>query len=309
MIRPGKIPLHPVAPYLVALLILLAAAPMVYVGGALSGLVMVALAILSFFTTRDLLDRASTNDQPKPILDEQLLQTQRLASIGQLSAGIAHEINNPLAIIRQEAEWLEHLLKNEKFKDIQELQDFGDSLRVIVQQVDRCTEITGNLLNFARKREPVIQATHINKIIKDMAALVEREARHSNIDIIQEFQPDLPAILSDPPLLRQVILNLLTNATQAIGKDGAVTITAARAGSDGLKITVRDTGCGIAPENLSKIFDPFFTTKPEGQGTGLGLAICHGIIYRLGGAISVASEVGKGTTFTISLPLAPTREI
>jgi two-component system NtrC family sensor kinase len=270
---------------------------------------MVALAILSFFTTRDLLDRASTNDQPKPILDEQLLQTQRLASIGQLSAGIAHEINNPLAIIRQEAEWLEHLLKNEKFKDIQELQDFGDSLRVIVQQVDRCTEITGNLLNFARKREPVIQATHINKIIKDMAALVEREARHSNIDIIQEFQPDLPAILSDPPLLRQVILNLLTNATQAIGKDGAVTITAARAGSDGLKITVRDTGCGIAPENLSKIFDPFFTTKPEGQGTGLGLAICHGIIYRLGGAISVASEVGKGTTFTISLPLAPTREI
>jgi len=293
----------------VALLILLAAAPMVYVGGALSGLVMVALAILSFFTTRDLLDRASTNDQPKPILDEQLLQTQRLASIGQLSAGIAHEINNPLAIIRQEAEWLEHLLKNEKFKDIQELQDFGDSLRVIVQQVDRCTEITGNLLNFARKREPVIQATHINKIIKDMAALVEREARHSNIDIIQEFQPDLPAILSDPPLLRQVILNLLTNATQAIGKDGAVTITAARAGSDGLKITVRDTGCGIAPENLSKIFDPFFTTKPEGQGTGLGLAICHGIIYRLGGAISVASEVGKGTTFTISLPLAPTREI
>jgi two-component system NtrC family sensor kinase len=298
-----------VAPYLVALLILLAAAPMVYVGGAMSGLVMVALAILSFFTTRDLLDRASTNDQPKPILDEQLLQTQRLASIGQLSAGIAHEINNPLAIIRQEAEWLEHLLKNEKFKDIQELQDFGDSLRVIVQQVDRCTEITGNLLNFARKREPVIQATHINKIIKDMAALVEREARHSNIDIIQEFQPDLPAILSDPPLLRQVILNLLTNATQAIGKDGAVTITAARAGSDGLKITVRDTGCGIAPENLSKIFDPFFTTKPEGQGTGLGLAICHGIIYRLGGAISVASEVGKGTTFTISLPLAPTREI
>ena len=300
--------MHPVAPYLVALLILLAAAPMVYIGGALCGLVMVSLAILSFFTTRDLLNRAPTGNGPKPILDEQLLQTQRLASIGQLSAGIAHEINNPLAIIRQEAEWLQHLLKNDKLKDIQELQDFGDSLQVIVHQVDRCTEITGNLLNFARKREPVIQATDINKIIKDMTALVEKEARHSNIEIIKEFQPDLPAILSDPPLLRQVILNLLTNATQAIDKDGAVTITTAHSGSNGLKITVADTGCGIAPEHLSKIFDPFFTTKPEGKGTGLGLAICHGIIYRLGGAISVASEVGKGTTFTISLPLAPTKE-
>jgi two-component system NtrC family sensor kinase len=238
------------------------------------------------------------------LLDERLLQSQKLAAIGQLSAGIAHEINNPLAIIRQEAEWLQQVLKKAQSVAAAEREELEGSLRQIVQQVDRCTEIVRNLLDFARKREPVIQAVEVNRLLNDMTMLVEKEAKHHNITIIRHYDQDLPAIYSDAPQLRQVFLNLLTNAAHAIGHDGAITIATSQA-ADAIHIRISDTGCGIAPENLSQIFDPFFTTKPEGQGTGLGLSISHGIIQRLGGKIKVESVLGKGTTFVIVLPRRP----
>jgi two-component system NtrC family sensor kinase len=243
------------------------------------------------------------------LLDERLLQSQKLASIGELSAGIAHEINNPLAIIRQEAEWMQLLLKKLEGRDLKELAELNGSVHQIVQQVDRCTEITRNLLDFARKRDPVIQAVEVNRIIEDMTMLVEKEARHNNITIVRKYDQELPHIYSDAPQLRQVILNFLTNATQAIGADGVVTITTCRRGPEAVDLIFSDTGCGIPEENLRKIFDPFFTTKPPGKGTGLGLSICHGIILRLGGQIAVASQVGQGTTFTITLPLSREGEL
>jgi two-component system NtrC family sensor kinase len=236
------------------------------------------------------------------LLDERLLQSQKLAAIGELSAGIAHEINNPLAIIRQEAEWIQHVLKKPGGRDGKELEELQGSVHQIVQQVDRCTEITRNLLDFARKRDPVIQAVEVNRIIENMTMLVEKEARHKNITIVRRYDETLPVIYSDAPQLRQVILNFLTNATYAIGQDGVVTITTRLAGDDAVDIVISDTGCGIPEDNVKKIFDPFFTTKPPGQGTGLGLSICHGIILRLGGRIAVASTVGQGTEFTITLP-------
>jgi len=239
------------------------------------------------------------------LLDERLLQSQKLAALGQLSAGMAHEINNPLAIIRQEAEWMQQVLKKAEAVAGKEGEELQGSLRQIVQQVDRCTEIIRNLLDFARKREPVIQAVEINRIIEDMTMLVEKEAKHHNIKIVREYDRELPMIFSDAPQLRQVVLNLLTNAAHAIGQDGAITITTNQKGDGAIRILISDTGCGITPENLKKIFDPFFTTKPEGQGTGLGLSICHGIIQRLGGKIGVDSTVGRGTTFTIVLPRRP----
>ncbi len=238
-------------------------------------------------------------------LDERILQSQKLASIGELSAGIAHEINNPLAIIRQEAEWVQHILKGKELLDVKEIEEMQGSLQQIVHQVDRCKDITHRLLDFARKREPVIQAVELNKIIEDMALLVEREARHNNIKIIRQYDADLPLIHSDGPQLRQVILNLLNNAVHAIGKDGEVTVITRRAGEQAVDLIVSDTGCGIPKDHLDKIFDPFFTTKPEGKGTGLGLSICLGIIQRLAGGIAVDSAVGQGTTFTINLPLEP----
>lgn len=243
------------------------------------------------------------------LLDERLLQSLKLAAIGELSAGIAHEINNPLAIIRQEAEWMQLLLKKLPDQDLKEIAELKGSIRQIVQQVERCTEITRNLLDFARKRDPVIQAVEVNRIIEDMTMLVEKEAKHKNITIIRDYDQELPLIYSDAPQLRQVILNFLTNATQAIGADGHITITTRRRGTDTVDLIFSDTGRGIPEENLGKIFDPFFTTKPPGQGTGLGLSICHGIIVRLGGRIAVKSAVGQGTTFTITLPLSRKTEL
>lgn len=238
-------------------------------------------------------------------LDERILQSQKLASIGELSAGIAHEINNPLAIIRQEAEWLQHILKNKEVLDARGVEELKSGLHQIIQEVDRCKDITHRLLDFARKRKPVIQAVELNKIIEDMALLVEREAKHNNIKIIRQYDANLSLIYSDGPLLRQVVLNLLNNAVHAIQKDGEVTITTCLSEDNTIDLIVSDTGCGIPKEHLDKIFDPFFTTKPEGKGTGLGLSICLGIIQRLGGRISVDSAVGQGTTFTIKLPRQP----
>jgi two-component system, NtrC family, sensor kinase len=237
------------------------------------------------------------------LLDERLLQSQKLAAIGELSAGIAHEINNPLAIIRQEAEWMGHLLNKGAGAQLPELEELNGSVAQIVQQVDRCTEIIRNLLDFARKRDPVIQAVDLNRVAEDMTRLVEREAKHNNIVIVRQYEPELPVIYSDAPQLRQVVLNFLTNASHAIGQEGAITICTRKQGDEAVHLVISDTGCGIPEENLGKIFDPFFTTKPEGQGTGLGLSICHGIIQRLGGQILVASRVGEGTSFTIELPI------
>jgi len=132
--------------------------------------------------------------------------------------------------------------------------------------------------------------------------LVEKEAQHRHITIRKQYQPALPVIYSDPPLLRQVILNLLNNAIQAIDRNGGVTIITQAAENKQVMLQINDTGCGIPKEHLAQIFDPFFTTKPQGKGTGLGLSICHGIIERLGGRIFVASEVGQGSSFTIKLP-------
>jgi two-component system NtrC family sensor kinase len=248
-------------------------------------------------------------DKKDWLLDERLLQSQKLAAIGELSAGIAHEINNPLAIIRQEAEWMQLLLKKLGGGDGKALEELQGSIRQIVQQVDRCTEITRNLLDFARKRDPVIQAVEVNRVIEDMTRLVEKEAKHNNISIVRQYDQALPVIYSDAPQLRQVILNFLTNATHAIGKDGAVTITTRLSGDAAVDIIISDTGRGIPEADLGKIFDPFFTTKPPGRGTGLGLSICHGIIQRLGGRITVESQVGRGTEFTITLPLSRESEL
>jgi len=294
-----------VYPYIPALLILAAAAPLGLKCGTLWALGALALAGVSLLTTRALLRQREPGTGPEWLLDEGLRQAQKLAAIGQLSAGVAHEINNPLAIIRQEAQWMQTLLQTDHFHGLAEVKELQDSLREIIQQVDRTKEITRNLLDFARKRQPVLQTVDVNKLIEDMARLVENEARRKQIRLVRQLAPDLPPINSDAPQLRQVILNILNNAVYAIGKDGTVTVTTRPAGKEAVEILVRDTGPGIAPEDLPRIFDPFFTTKPPGQGTGLGLSICHGIVEKLDGRITVASEMGLGATFTISLPLKP----
>jgi two-component system NtrC family sensor kinase len=265
------------------------------------------ITFLSFVSNRALTRRVEKASEQKRHLDQQLIQSQKLAAIGELSSGIAHEINNPLAIIGQETEWIWHLLKKDSLPSPEADQELRGSLQEIVRQVDRCKEITHKLLDFARKKEPLIQKADLNKLIEDMARLVEKEATQNKIRIVRDYQQDLPRVETDPPLLRQVVLNLLNNAAHAVEKDGTITISTQESANNTVELVFRDTGCGISKEHLDKIFDPFFTTKPTGKGTGLGLSISHGIITRLGGRISVVSEVGKGATFTIELPVKPLR--
>jgi two-component system, NtrC family, sensor kinase len=269
--------------------------------------VALVLAVTSFLTARRLTREIKKANEQRRHLDQQLIQSQKLAAIGELSSGIAHEINNPLAIIGQETEWMKQVMKGDGLQAADAPDELRDSLREIVSQVDRCKEITHKLLDFARKKEPLIQGADVNKLIEDMARLVEKEAIQKNIKLIRNYQKDLPRVQTDPPLLRQVVLNLLNNAAYAIGKDGDISISTRQSANNSVELVFSDTGCGIPKEQLDKIFDPFFTTKPPGKGTGLGLSISHSIIAKLGGRITVASEVGCGATFTIHLPVEPSK--
>lgn len=289
--------------YTASILIALCAVIIAFTGSLGFAVAGFFLAFVTFMNTRQLLKKLAAANEQTCFLDEKLVQSQKLASIGELSAGIGHEINNPLAIISQETEWMQHLLKQIGERDPKEVAELQDSLKEVLRQVDRCREITQNLLDFARKKEPVFQEVNVNKLIDDLSRLVEKETIRYHIEIRKDFQQDLPLVHTDAPSLRQVVLNLLTNATHAIEKDGRIRIATQRSENGSVDIIVEDTGCGIPKDHLIKIFDPFFTTKPEGKGTGLGLSICHGIVDKLGGRISVSSEVGKGSTFVVTLPI------
>jgi len=292
-----------ITPYAASILIALCAVIMAFTGSLGVAVAGFFLAFVTFMNTRQLLKKLAAANEQTCFLDEKLVHSQKLASIGELSAGIGHEINNPLAIISQETEWMQHLLKQIGERDPKEVAELQDSLKEVLRQVDRCREITQNLLDFARKKEPVFQEVNVNKLIDDLSRLVEKETIRYHIEIRKDFQQDLPLVHTDAPSLRQVVLNLLTNATHAIEKDGRIRIATQRSENGSVDIIVEDTGCGIPKDHLIKIFDPFFTTKPEGKGTGLGLSICHGIVDKLGGRISVSSEVGKGSTFVVTLPI------
>lgn len=288
--------------YLGALLTAIVSLPLAWSGRVLPALAVLASACVSFYCTRRLEWRVERANEQKCILDGQLIQSQKLASVGELSSGIAHEINNPLAIIAQEIEWMRHVLGSDDLKEHKEIAEACESMQEIARQVERCGEITHKLLDFARKKEPLIQKADINKLVEDMVRLAEKEAVLKNIKIERQYLKNLPRIETDPPLLRQVILNLLNNAVYAVQKDGLITVSTRVLEDSSIDIVVGDSGCGIPEENLSKIFDPFFTTKPQGEGTGLGLSICHGIVERLGGRIGVTSRIGKGTEFLVHLP-------
>jgi two-component system NtrC family sensor kinase len=271
-----------------------------------SGLVFMAgagcLLVLSLLLTRALFKKLQEVELESKKAAEDLCRVQNISAIDELSGGIAHELNNPLAIIAQELQWLQHVFGSQSLQGIKEVDDCADSIAEIDRQVHRCKEIIQKLLGLARDAKPVYQLIDVNDLVAQMSVLIEREAADKKITVYKSLQEGLPEILSDPPLLRQVILNLLTNAVYAVDQHGSIHLST-RAADDVVEITIQDTGCGIPTENLNKIFSPFFSTKPEGKGTGLGLALCRGIIERLGGRITAESLVGECTTFTVYLPL------
>jgi signal transduction histidine kinase len=233
-----------------------------------------------------------------------LLRQEKLASLGRLAAGLAHEINNPLSSVAGFAEALHRRAQAERLHEQEKFRDIPEYLAFIQQEVARAAAIVRRLLDFARQREPSFESLNLAALIRDTVALVTRQAVVTNKRIELNLPRDLPVIQLDRHMLQQAILNLLTNALDAIEGEGEVRVSAFPATGQ-VEILIQDTGSGIPPENLAKIFDPFFTTKEVGRGTGLGLAICQGIIEQHGGAIEVRSDgVGKGTTVVIRLPVA-----
>ncbi len=234
-------------------------------------------------------------------------QNCQLASIGQLAAGVAHEINNPLALINETAGYIKDLFTiAETYRQDDELMENIDS---ILEAVERCGRITGQLLGFARKFDIKIQKINLKEIISDVLIFHNKEAEYRNVKVNVDISEENIEIESDRGKLQQILLNLVNNAFQAIDDGCWLDITVEREGQDSVVIAISDNGCGMPEETLPKIFEPFFTTKERGVGTGLGLAITYGLVKKLHGDISVKSKANEGTTFTITLPIRIQEEL
>ncbi len=230
-------------------------------------------------------------------------RAEKLAAVGRLAAGVVHEINNPLATIAACAESLEKRIEEGAFSESPDAEDLREYLGLIRDEAFRCKSITNGLLDFSRLRAGQRVPVNVFELIKSTARLVTHQQRGDNIKIEIETADDLPVVLGDGGQLQQAIVALATNAIDAMPDGGTLTLRALQSGTRVL-VEVKDSGIGIAPENMTKIFDPFFTTKDVGQGTGLGLAVCYGILSDHGGRLDVRSTIGVGTTFTITLPVA-----
>ncbi len=225
--------------------------------------------------------------------------SNKLASIGRLAAGVAHEINNPLAIINQKSGLIGDYL--EFTPSFQYRDNILKSLTVINDSVLRCKNITHRLLGFARRTDAVVEEIDLNRLVGDVILFLENESLHNRIRIRTNLEGGLPPVQSDRTQLQQIFLNIINNAIDAIVHDGSIEISSA-SHNDGVEIKIKDDGPGMSPEVLEHIFEPFFTTKELGKGTGLGLSITYGLIKKLGGMIAVESAVGSGTVFTIHIP-------
>jgi len=235
------------------------------------------------------------DDKLKEYTSQQIMKSERLATLGQLAAGVAHEINNPLGGILMYT----HLA----LEDLEEKDVLRTNLEKAVTEATRCKDIVKGLLDFARQTEPKIEQSDVNKILEQTLDLVKNQVLFQNVKITCNFS-SLPMILIDAGQMQQVFTNIVLNAAEAMEGKGKLTVTT-KTSSDKeyVEVNFTDTGCGISPEDREKVFDPFFTTKEVGHGTGLGLAVSHGIIARHKGTIEVESEMGKGTSFIIRLPL------
>jgi len=229
---------------------------------------------------------------------QQLVQAAKMSSLGELAAGVAHEINNPLGTITLYAQMSADQLPKE-------MSDCNENMEIIIKHATRAAKIVRDLLEFARRGELEVKAVNLNGIFENVLSITNHQAELQQIRVDKELADTLPSVTGDPGKLQQVLVNIVINALQAMPDGGVLKVKSALS-ADGkmVEIEVSDTGCGIPEEAQKRIFDPFFTTKTTGKGTGLGLSVSHGIIQQHGGIITMASEAGKGTVFKISIPIA-----
>jgi len=263
----------------------------------------IGIVTTAYLLSRRMVNRIAKSDLEKEMMNQQVIETGKLASVGELAAGIAHEINNPVAIMVEEAGWIQDLLEEEEFSGSENLEEFERALRQINTQGKRCKEITHKLLSFARKTDSKIQEIDVKALILEILELTRQRAKYSNVIIETSFQENLPSFRASIAEMQQIFLNLINNAVDAMEKTGGTVKIKVRLEPENIVVEVADNGPGILQPNLARIFDPFFTTKAVGKGTGLGLSICYGIVKKVGGEIHVKSVVGLGTTFRIYFPV------
>ena len=260
------------------------------------------ILLVIFGGTTYLVNRIYVADQELIMTLHEVEYSNKMASIGRLAAGVAHEINNPLAVINEKAGLIKDLLtiKKEYGKD----NTLAGSIDVILSSVQRCGRITKRLLGFARHMDVSIQSIHVEEMVQEVLEFLHKEAEYRAIAISLNISDGIPKIETDAGKLQQVLLNIMNNAFTAMENGGHLDITAEMAGQEMVSITIADDGCGIPEATLKSVFEPFFSTNPGEGGTGLGLSITYGLVRELGGSIDVKSKVGKGTAFTLALPLA-----
>jgi two-component system, NtrC family, sensor kinase len=271
------------------------------------------IALIVIFKLSDMLvKQIKEADIKREIAFRELEHNQKLSSLGRLAAGVAHEINNPLAIIHQKAGLMKDVIEasalddegkvdDAKCRKMMDKYDFIAIIDSINQSINRCKAITHRLLGFAKQMDVQLEQLEIADVVKDTVSFIEREAQLRNIKIDLDFDDDMPKLESDRGQLQQVFLNILTNALAAVKDNGFISVTGRTDDSDNVLVAISDNGVGIEEKDIHQIFEPFFTTKRK-YGTGLGLPITYGIVNKLGGDIKVESQKGQGTTFTVNLP-------
>jgi len=265
------------------------------------GISVIATLIIVLGISTFMVNKIFDADQKRLRAMERLESSGRLISVGRLAAGVAHEINNPLAVIGENAGLVEDIFNLKKeYKDDQKIKEL---ITVVLESVERCGEITKQLLGFARHFETKIEPIHINQTISGVLSFLRKEASYRNISINMDIPEDLPVIYSDHGSLQQIFLNLINNAFQAMDTGGRLDISATKPAEGYVSISVTDNGCGISEEDQKEIFEPFFTTRGMKGGTGLGLSITFGLVRKLKGEISADSKIGQGSTFTVTLPI------
>jgi two-component system NtrC family sensor kinase len=270
----------------------------------------ITITTLAYTLTSQIIRRMQRIDAEKQQLGQQLVRATRLAELGQMAAGFAHEINNPLQIMKSDRTLIEMIVSDLKKKgnlEASDGKDLEESLDQLKVQIERCAKITQTILEFGRKNEPEEKDVDVGAFISQVTSMISEKASVQGIRLKREISEQTPLLRADPSQLQQVLLNLLNNAIDAIterhgSEGGELSIQAGPDANGRVRISVQDNGAGISPDNLKKIFAPFFTTKPPGKGTGLGLYVCYGIIEGMGGTMEVESQRGVGTTFIVHLP-------
>jgi two-component system, NtrC family, sensor kinase len=256
----------------------------------------------SILIIRYMVNRIEESDRERALFDSQMLQVEKMASLGIMAAGLAHEVNNPLQLITDQADWIRELLDEEDSAKVCHLDEYRKSAEKIKLHVSRASNVTHRLLGFSRKMKAEKGAVNVNDLVDEVISFVVNEAVVNNITIDKHLQDDLPVIMTDSAQLQQVFLNILNNSMDAVDKNGVIDITT-RADDRNIIIEFQDDGPGIPVKIMENIFDPFFTTKEPGKGTGLGLSISYHIIQTLGGQIEVSNRVEGGAVFTVLLPI------